>query len=226
MKNKVVLFAGIGRLGIPAAKVLSEKGWKVIISYRKGRSSEKTVKKLEDDSIKGFPAEISNRKEAKRFVSITFEEYKRVDALINIASWYPSEEEDWKRWTQGNKATDNDWKYYWTHLLQFARRWFEDKVYFDWVEISEDELINKLSFNDKGMELTKEPKDSWAGVDVISGWDDNSWDTIRFSRSDKILEWRVLERRWWEWDLAVLAKQWESYPYSVYYIKEEDIVKC
>ena len=112
MEERVVLFAGIGRLGIPAAKELAEKGWKVVISYRKGRSSEEAVKKLESKNIKGFPAEISNRKEAEKFLTNAFDEYKRVDALINIASWYPNEEKDWKRWAQGFEATDDDWKYY------------------------------------------------------------------------------------------------------------------
>ena len=112
MEDRVVLFAGIGRLGIPAATKFAEKGWKVVISYREGRSSEETVKKLESENIKGYAAEISNRKEAKKFITCAYDEYKRVDALINIASWYPNEEKDWKRWAQGDKATDDDWKYY------------------------------------------------------------------------------------------------------------------
>ena len=112
MKNKVVLFAGIGRLGIPAAKELAEKGWKVVISYRKGRGSEETIKKLENENIKGIAAEISKRKDAEKFVRNVFDEHKRVDALVNIASWYPNEEKDWKRWAQGNDVTNDDWKYY------------------------------------------------------------------------------------------------------------------
>jgi len=112
LKNKVVLFAGIGRLGIPAAKELAEKGWQVVISYRKGRGSEETVKKLEEENIKGFSAEISSMREAEKFVRNVFDEHKRVDALVNIASWYPNEEKDWKRWAQGNEVTNDDWKYY------------------------------------------------------------------------------------------------------------------
>jgi 3-oxoacyl-[acyl-carrier protein] reductase/pteridine reductase len=112
LKNKVVLFAGIGRLGIPAVKELANTGCKVVISYREGRSSEETVKKLKSENIKGYAAEISERKDAEKFVKSAYEEYERVDALVNIASWYPNEEKDWKRWAQGNGVTNDDWKYY------------------------------------------------------------------------------------------------------------------
>jgi NAD(P)-dependent dehydrogenase (short-subunit alcohol dehydrogenase family) len=112
LKYKVVLFAGIGRLGIPAVKVLAEAGCKVVISFRKGRSSEETVKVLENDNIKGIAAEISEKQDAVKFVKTAYEEYERIDAIVNIASWYPNEEKDWKRWTKGNGVLNNDWKYY------------------------------------------------------------------------------------------------------------------
>lgn len=113
-ENKVVLFAGIGRLGVPVAKRLTEKGWKLAISYRSGRGSEKTVQQLKDelgeDKVLGIDAQVSDEKEAEKFVKEAFKKYGRIDALINISSWYPPEE-NWERWEKGERS-DDDWKFY------------------------------------------------------------------------------------------------------------------
>ncbi|MBN1764267.1 MAG: SDR family oxidoreductase [Sedimentisphaerales bacterium] len=116
---KTVLFAGIGRLGIPAAEELACRGWNVAISYRTGRPSEKTVADIirkNPENVLGVPAEISRKQEAEMFIRTAWETYGRVDALINIASWYPPEA-DWQRWQKGEGVSDDDWKYYDSNVI-------------------------------------------------------------------------------------------------------------
>jgi len=113
--KKVVLFAGIGRLGIPVAERLVEKNWRLAISYRAGKGSEDTVKdlinKLGPEKVFGIAAQISDVEEANRFVDEAFQKYGRIDALIGIASHFPREE-DWKRWESGGVVTEDDWRFY------------------------------------------------------------------------------------------------------------------
>lgn len=115
MEEKVALFGGIGRLGIAIAEDLVKKGWKLSISYREGRKSEKTVKELiknhGEDVVLGINASIAEEAEAEKFVKTTFKKYGRIDALINIASGFPGKE-DRKRLNEGGKITEDDWKFY------------------------------------------------------------------------------------------------------------------
>ncbi len=118
---KVAVFAGIGRLGVPVAETLVDQGWKVVISYRQGKGSEKTAKQIIEtkgsDNVIGVVAEISYKDEADKLIKQTIDQYGRVDALINIASWYPDEEKDWQRWKRGEGVNDNDWKYYESNFI-------------------------------------------------------------------------------------------------------------
>jgi len=120
MQEKVVLFGGIGRLGIPVAEKLVSKGWKLAISYRTGRGSEKTVRRLieqlGEDKVLGIDASISNEQEANNFIDQAFSKYGRIDALINIASHYP-EEKFWKLWESGEKPKEEDWAFYESNFI-------------------------------------------------------------------------------------------------------------
>jgi len=115
-KDKVIVFAGIGRLGIPIVKKLVKKGQKISISYRQGRSSERTVKNLIDilgeDKVLGVNADISYKKESDKLIQKTLEKYGRIDGLIGIASYYPNEKNDFQRWEKGGRVTEEDWKFY------------------------------------------------------------------------------------------------------------------
>ncbi len=121
MPQKSAVLAGIGRLGIPVAENLVRKGWKIAVSYRKGRGSEKAVqdlsKKLGSDSILGIEASISETKEAERFVSTALESLGRADALICFASGYPGEKKDWQRWEKGLGVRENDWEFYLSNFI-------------------------------------------------------------------------------------------------------------
>ena len=116
MAEKSAVLAGIGRLGIPVAENLVRKGWKIAVSYRRGRGSENTVhglsRKLGSDSVLGIEASISETKEAERFVSTALESLGRADALICFASGYPGEKQDWQRWEKGLGVRENDWEFY------------------------------------------------------------------------------------------------------------------
>ncbi len=116
MSQKSALLAGIGRLGIPVVENLVKKGWKIAVSYRRGRSSEITVqglsKKLGSDSVFGIDASISETKEAGQFVSRALEILGKADALICFASGYPEETRDWKRWENGLGVREEDWEFY------------------------------------------------------------------------------------------------------------------
>ncbi len=113
---KTVLFSGIGRLGIPIVKNLADKDYFSVISYRTAHGSERAVKKLIEtegsDRAAGIAAEITELSEAENLVKSAIDKYGKVDALINIASGYPNEKDDWLRWQRGGQITDEDWQYY------------------------------------------------------------------------------------------------------------------
>lgn len=116
MAYKAALLAGVGRLGIPIVEDLVEKGWKTAVSYRAGKGSEKTVKGLADrlgyESVFPVEASVADPDDAERFVAAGIERYGRIDALLCIASGYPSEKQDWQRWEKGEGLTEDDWRYY------------------------------------------------------------------------------------------------------------------
>ena len=116
MLKKSVLLAGIGRLGIPVVENLAAKGWRVAVSFRKGHNSEKTVKvlstKLGKDSVLGFDTSISEPDQAQKFITSSLEYLGRIDALICIASGYPDEQLDWRRWEDGRGIEEKDWEFY------------------------------------------------------------------------------------------------------------------
>jgi len=61
-----------------------------------------------------FPVEasVADPDCAERFVAAGMERYGRIDALLCIASGYPSEKQDWQRWERGEVLTEEDWKFY------------------------------------------------------------------------------------------------------------------
>lgn len=121
MTQKSALLAGIGRLGIPVAANLVSKGWKIAVSFREGRGSEKTVKgmaeKMGPDSIIGINASIAEKQDAEHFVTTALENLGRVDALICFASGYPEEKKDWQRWENGLGVRDDDRKFYLSNFI-------------------------------------------------------------------------------------------------------------
>ncbi|MHC5083069.1 MAG: SDR family oxidoreductase, partial [Planctomycetota bacterium] len=60
----------------------------------------------------GIAAEIAKPDAATEFVRAGIEAFERIDALINIASDYPTEQGHWQRWQNGGGVTDADWDYY------------------------------------------------------------------------------------------------------------------
>lgn len=113
---KTAIFAGIGRLGVPVVEKLVDKDWRVVLSYRKGQKSEKTARKLieseGEDRVTAVAAEIVELNSAGEFAKAVIDEYGRIDALINIASGYPAEKDDWQRWQKGGGVRDDDWGFY------------------------------------------------------------------------------------------------------------------
>ena len=113
---KTAVFAGIGRLGVPVVENLVRQGWQAVISYRPGHTSEETVEKLIENTgperVKGVAAEIVELSAAQAFVKASIDAFGRIDALLNIASEYPTEKDDWQRWQRGREVTDEDWEYY------------------------------------------------------------------------------------------------------------------
>ena len=116
MRARTALLAGIGRLGIPVAENLAENGWKVAVSYRRGHGSEKAVEALaagaEPGSILGIEASVSDPNEAGRFIASARERLGGADALICLASGYPDEANDWRRWERGRGVSTGDWHFY------------------------------------------------------------------------------------------------------------------
>ena len=113
---KTAVFAGIGRLGVPVVENLVRQGWQAVISYRPGHTSQETVEKLIENTgperVKGVAAEIVELSAAQAFAKASIDAFGQIDALINIASGYPTEKDDWQRWQRGGEVTDEDWKYY------------------------------------------------------------------------------------------------------------------
>jgi NAD(P)-dependent dehydrogenase (short-subunit alcohol dehydrogenase family) len=110
------VFAGIGRLGVPVMESLVRRGWRAVVSYRAGCGSEATVQKLIDTlgagNVTGVAAEIVERDAADAFIKTAIKACGNIDALINIASGYPAEQEDWQRWQRGEAVIDEDWGFY------------------------------------------------------------------------------------------------------------------
>ena len=113
---KTAVFAGIGRLGVPVVENLVRQGWQAVISYRPGHTSQETVEKLIEhtgpERVKGVAAEIVELSAAQAFVKASIDAFGQIDALINIASGYPTEKDDWQRWQKTGEVTDEDWEYY------------------------------------------------------------------------------------------------------------------
>ena len=120
---KTAVFAGIGRLGVPVVENLVDNGWRTVISYRPGHPSQETVEKLIEnegpDRVKGIAAEIVELSAAQEFVNAAIDAFGRMDALINIASGYPTEKDHWQRWQRGGQVTDDDWLYYDSNFTLF-----------------------------------------------------------------------------------------------------------
>lgn len=116
MNKKAALLAGIGRLGVPVAENLVEKGWKIAVSYRRGHGSEKTVSQLANrlggDRIVPIEASITETDQAERLVSLAFDSFGKIDALLAIASGYPDEQRDWQRWEEDADIEETDWEFY------------------------------------------------------------------------------------------------------------------
>lgn len=147
-EQKVILFAGIGRLGIPIAKKLTQENNKVYISYREGKDSEEIIQLLKKQkrgrNIIGIPADLSDLQDIKKFIYIPFKKYKKIDALINMASIYPNEERDWKRWENNNSVTDDDWKYY-TSNFSFTKNTCQELLK---LENNKSKDISIINFSD------------------------------------------------------------------------------
>ena len=113
---KTAIFAGLGRLGIPVAQDLLDKGFHLAISYRNSHTSQQNVNNLINtngpDRVTGIDAELTNLSQAQNFIKTAISHLGKVDALINIASAYPNEINDFQRWQSGSPVTDEDWSWY------------------------------------------------------------------------------------------------------------------
>lgn len=118
---KTAILAGIGRLGIPIVESLIEKNWRIAVSYRSGQKSEQTVRQLVDqfgkNAMIGVPADIVQMDSAQGFVQTVINQWGRVDAVITIASSYPTEQNHWQRWQTGGGVTDVDWTFYQSNFI-------------------------------------------------------------------------------------------------------------
>ncbi len=120
-ENKVAVFAGIGRLGVPVAERLLDRGWRIAVSFRGGRISEKTAAKLTDQfgtkRVSVIESSPDNINDAWDLILRTLGHFGRIDALINIASGYPSEKDHWQRWQRGEGVTEKDWQFYESNFM-------------------------------------------------------------------------------------------------------------
>ncbi len=120
MRQKVILFAGPGRVAEPTIDKLIPYGWKAVVSYREGHrkesGSQKTVETLINkygtDVVYGIPAEISAYPEAHRFITEAMAHYPDIEeiALINVASQYPPNP-FFDRATK-SELIKKDWRYF------------------------------------------------------------------------------------------------------------------
>jgi NAD(P)-dependent dehydrogenase (short-subunit alcohol dehydrogenase family) len=116
MERKTVLFNALGTLGVPAVKYLAGNGWRVVIAHRPGRDSEEKIKKLENESIKGVEADVSEYQQAEKFVSQSAERFGKISGLVNLASQFPKDPGTRKRWERG-EVKEEDWQYYKGNLI-------------------------------------------------------------------------------------------------------------
>jgi NAD(P)-dependent dehydrogenase (short-subunit alcohol dehydrogenase family) len=119
--EKTAVFASLGRLGKAAADDLLQKGWKLAISFRRGRESEQSVRQLTakygSGKVFGFPASVEDKAQAHDFINASLDKLGTPSAIINVASGFPDEKQDWQRWQSGSELTDRDWQFYETNFM-------------------------------------------------------------------------------------------------------------
>ena len=84
IKGKVVIITGASSgIGLATAKLLSDKGAKVVLAAR----SEEIIKKLEKElsNSLAIKTDITKEEDVKNLVKKTIEKFKRIDILINNA---------------------------------------------------------------------------------------------------------------------------------------------
>lgn len=84
IKDKVIIITGASQgIGLAAAKLLSEKGAKVVLAAR----SEDKLNEISKDIKNSFPikTDVTKEEDAKRLVDETIEKFGRIDILINNA---------------------------------------------------------------------------------------------------------------------------------------------
>ncbi len=115
-KPKTVIFAGLGRLGAAAVDELLSTGHSAVISFRPGRSSQQTAEDLVNrhgsDKCMTVSADLEDPNQAAALITKCLDRFGKCDALINVASGYPDEENDWQRWQNGGPVTESDWQFY------------------------------------------------------------------------------------------------------------------
>lgn len=84
IKNKIVIVTGASQgIGLETAKLLAEKGAKVVLAARSGDSLKKLEKEL--DGSFAIPADMRLPADIEKLVKKTIEKFGRIDILINNA---------------------------------------------------------------------------------------------------------------------------------------------
>lgn len=113
MSDPVALITGAARrLGAETARVLHQRGMRVIIHYRNSRSEAGALvaelNAIRAESAHALPADLDSPEQVRILANMAIQHWRRLDLLVNNASsFYPtplgdSSDEDWTRLINSN----------------------------------------------------------------------------------------------------------------------------
>lgn len=90
-QHPIIITGGAQRLGLASALALNEKGYKVVITYRKARP---IIDELKAKGIESFTADFSTDSGIAAFIELVKSRYPKIRALIhNASTWSPDPKE-------------------------------------------------------------------------------------------------------------------------------------
>jgi NAD(P)-dependent dehydrogenase (short-subunit alcohol dehydrogenase family) len=91
LQNKVAWITGGARMGAAVARALSQKGCRIILTYRKSKkTAEDTVRRLisEGGEALALPCDLTQLRQIERTARRIVRAYKSLDILVNLSSIY------------------------------------------------------------------------------------------------------------------------------------------
>jgi NAD(P)-dependent dehydrogenase (short-subunit alcohol dehydrogenase family) len=91
LRNKVAWITGGARMGVAVARVLSQEGCRIVLTYRQSRRpAEETVRQLIADGgeASALQCDLTQTTQIEKTAREIVRHYKRLDVLVNLSSIY------------------------------------------------------------------------------------------------------------------------------------------